>query len=57
MIYEFLEPDYFDDDIDESPRDYDEGEYYDDEEAIDIASFNYECRVYGEPERQIHWRV
>jgi len=28
----------------------------DEEEAIRIAEFNFECLVYNEPERQIAWR-
>ena len=55
MIYEFLEPDD-DFDYDDYNEIYRPEEDVDEEEACDIASYNYECRVYGEPERRIHWR-
>ena len=35
-------PDFF---FDEEPS----------EDASDIAEYNYECRVYGEPEKMIVW--
>lgn len=35
--------------------DWEEEEPYDDDEEFDIAEYNYECRLFREPEKQIFW--
>ncbi len=40
----------------EIPKDFEYEIYFDENEALRIAEFNYECLVYAEPEKQLAWR-
>lgn len=56
MLDRHLEPDdepFEDEDIEEPDFDFDDETS---EEDMAVAEFNYECLVYGEPERRIAWR-
>lgn len=58
MINQFLEPE--DQElVDWTAENFDDfaDNFFNEDEAIDVAQYNYECRVYGEKHKQKAWSI